>query len=447
MSLAPLFLSVSNPAQLTHGSLPIFGPVRQSIMIGSGNVDWPLYDVFGSVKECHSCVQVIDGQYVMIDMCGETYINEHVDPLGKMEVVALNDSDRIRIGKYIIEVMIDEGHYAESMGLSHIRKLDLGELFTAENELDRLTRDVNIQTNTALEPKVEKNVLTEWLADVGQENALSVLLTEEKEDDGIASLSPMLAIPDKPVANHSATAVDLGNSIREVINVTPSEKKVNQTMDMQKETLEKHESIPSSQDTFTSSHLTNAPLSQAMDLSIETMNTQQANQFSAEVGRALKAAVEGLLALYQSQSTSPQNIDLLGRSYHPIEDNPLRMGKTYSETMRYLFSAERSPVYLSPEAAINETMDNMKNHQDATAKGIQQGLWQVLEALSPQRLEARFLSYQNEKTAANDPWEMYKKYFDELMSNRQQGLEKMFWEVFEQNYDRSMRENMKRESS
>jgi len=34
---------------------------------------------------------------------------------------------------------------------------------------------------------------------------------------------------------------------------------------------------------------------------------------------------------------------------------------------------------------------------------------------------------------------MYGHYFDELMSSRQQGFDRMFWEVFDQAYDRAMR--------
>lgn len=37
-------------------------------------------------------------------------------------------------------------------------------------------------------------------------------------------------------------------------------------------------------------------------------------------------------------------------------------------------------------------------------------------------------------------WEMYQSYYKELTSDRQQGFEKLFWEVFDQAYDRLLRE-------
>lgn len=40
-------------------------------------------------------------------------------------------------------------------------------------------------------------------------------------------------------------------------------------------------------------------------------------------------------------------------------------------------------------------------------------------------------------------WEMYKNYYKELSSCRQQGFEKLFGEVYEQAYDRALRQGMK----
>ena len=36
-------------------------------------------------------------------------------------------------------------------------------------------------------------------------------------------------------------------------------------------------------------------------------------------------------------------------------------------------------------------------------------------------------------------WQMYQNYYRELTSDRQQGFEKLFWEIFDQAYDRTLR--------
>ena len=107
-SFAKLFLVVSNPEQLTHGSRPLCGPVEHNTIISNNTTTgWQLHDASGEVHAPHACIQIIDNRYVLVDLCGHTYINHHRDPLGKMHVVALNDSDNIRIGKYQIKALID----------------------------------------------------------------------------------------------------------------------------------------------------------------------------------------------------------------------------------------------------------------------------------------------------------------------------------------------------
>jgi type VI secretion system protein ImpI len=72
-------------------------------------------------------------------------------------------------------------------------------------------------------------------------------------------------------------------------------------------------------------------------------------------------------------------------------------------------------------------------------------LGQIVQAFSPETLMKRFERYrrsyeipeQNQNAWA---WEMYQSYYRELTSDRQQGFEKLFWEVFDQAYDRLLRE-------
>ena len=49
-------------------------------------------------------------------------------------------------------------------------------------------------------------------------------------------------------------------------------------------------------------------------------------------------------------------------------------------------------------------------------------------------------AFAQDAPAADDwAWGMYTHYYDELASARQRGFEKLFWEVFEQAYDRALR--------
>ena len=74
-SLAKLFLVVSNPEQLTHGSRPLFGPVEHNTIISNDTTTgWRLHDATGQVRTPHAAIQIIDNRYVLVDLCGYTYI-------------------------------------------------------------------------------------------------------------------------------------------------------------------------------------------------------------------------------------------------------------------------------------------------------------------------------------------------------------------------------------
>ena len=74
-----------------------------------------------------------------------------------------------------------------------------------------------------------------------------------------------------------------------------------------------------------------------------------------------------------------------------------------------------------------------------------EALTQILRALSPDVLMRRFSAYRRPgettpESADAWAWNMYKSYYGELTSDRQKGFEKLFWEIFDQAYDRKLRE-------
>jgi type VI secretion system protein ImpI len=151
--------------------------------------------------------------------------------------------------------------------------------------------------------------------------------------------------------------------------------------------------------------------------------------------------VEGLLALHEGEDSRHQ---ALRTRLQPIEDNPLRLGGDYSDTIQTLFASQRSPVHLSAPAAVSESLKGLHHHQMATRVAIREGLNAILHAFSPQALLRRFHGYRRglktDEPEGSWAWEMYQHYYEELSSSRQQGFERLFQEVFEQAYDQQLRQ-------
>lgn len=148
--------------------------------------------------------------------------------------------------------------------------------------------------------------------------------------------------------------------------------------------------------------------------------------------------VEGLLALQTEQAA------MADTHLRPIEDNPLRLGLGYTDTLSVLFAEGKSPVHLSAPAAVEEVLNNVRVHHIANQQAIAVALENILQAFSPAALLNRFEHYRRsgDPLAADDgwAWQMYQHYYRELTSPRQQGFQKLFHQVYAQAYDRAVRQ-------
>lgn len=189
-------------------------------------------------------------------------------------------------------------------------------------------------------------------------------------------------------------------------------------------------------------HVAVTPLMRGLDCALPLRDSQDASDFLEEVGRAVQATVKGLLRLQHQQNS------LSDKHLRPLEDNPLRLDLDYDTALSVLFAEGKSPVHLSAPSAIAESLRNVRHHEEANKTAIVEALRIMLEAFSPASLMRRFALYRRsheQRQEMNDAWawQMYCNYYDELASDRQQGFEMLFNEVYAQVYDRVLREKQR----
>lgn len=92
-------------------------------------------------------------------------------------------------------------------------------------------------------------------------------------------------------------------------------------------------------------HLAVTPLLRGMECPLTLHNSQDADEFLEEAGRALQAAIKGLLSLQQQQNS------LSDKHLRPLEDNPLRLDMDYATALNVMFAEGKSPVHLAAPAA------------------------------------------------------------------------------------------------
>ncbi|QIZ51836.1 type VI secretion system-associated FHA domain protein TagH [Dickeya zeae] len=394
----PLTLVVLNSEQLDINSQVQHRFDHRGGTLGASEKDqWQLRDRLGAVLPEHARIELQDGYFCVCDLSGQTFINGALSPIGRDRRVRLDHGDELVIGPFRLGVYLDDP--AQEQDIDQVlgqRPGDVLEGWLGE-EQRRAPADETVADR-----------FNDPLWALQQEQSRSLLATEaERGDELPTSLSSFSAVEDTmdqkfvelPTIDNPHTGTAFGAPVDAV---------------------------------------TLAPLLRGLGVSLNTGDEQQLREMLEEMGKSLKAMVEGLLTLQADQAA------LADTHLRPIEDNPLRLGLDYTDTLSLLFADDKSPVHLSAPAAISEVLSNMQAHHRANQQAIAVALESILQAFSPAALLGRFEHYRRsgERQALDDgwAWQMYQHYYRELTSPRQQGFQKLFHQVYAQAYDRAVRQ-------
>ncbi|MDC5854314.1 type VI secretion system-associated FHA domain protein TagH [Vibrio europaeus] len=480
-----LNLLVINAQKLESGLTALMQWDAEGGVIGSSSAStWTLKDSSGRIYPQHCEIVMFDGAFCLRDLCGETYINGTEMPVGKGLLAKLVHKDQIQIGPYEIRVALGDLEDDSAMGsLTSLFETTNYDLLSDE-VLDIEQDDNNEQVENA-EPLA---ALDELMANneeeslIDDENSRAV---EESEPQGLVPEEDLtLRDPNFTVQADSDNEISSSMTLKRILSFgfgsktqpkQQSEKSQQQVLNSDRaEELESQQTINNDSEGFqmdeqtldlleeevaksiqpeqtavnsvatTGGHLLTGPMLNGLGANVNhTDDIERMHMLSQEMGESLQACIQGILDLHQQVSEG--RFGTLNRNLQPIEDNPLRLGLSYEETIKTLYDSEKSAVHLSAPAAIEESLKNVQAHNEAMQHATGEALTQILGAFSPQVLLRRFQNYKrsHQDVSQNSDewaWNMYCNYYQELTSHRQQGFEKLFWEIFEQAYDKKIRE-------
>lgn len=423
-----LKLTVTNPTVAGCGAtIEHCFSVRGGSIGTAASDTWRLSSQRTGAVPGHAEIRYLDGGFCLIDRSGRTYINGARQPVGRGRRARLNHGDTVSIGRYrlraelarsIADPLVDSDETEKARYL-----VDVG-----EGELIRgrapMTLNDNPEPLQRLAPAagaaVSEDPLAPWSGQPEEE--------EPETETLMASEAAWYAA--------ERTVSDEYRENRDVAVGLPVHKGERDRMSETTKTVDRREASDQS-----SKHISGAPLLRGMEAGLDFADSDEMRLFLEEAGQTLKATVEGLLALHQGEDSRHQ---ALRTRLQPIEDNPLRLGEGYEDTVQTLFASHRSPVHLSAPAAVRESLQSLNHHQQATREAISEALEAILHAFSPEALLRRFHGYRRGLRQNEDEgrwaWDMYQHYYRELKSSRQQGFERLFQEVFEQAYDQNLRQ-------
>lgn len=421
-------------------------------------------------------------------------------PIGKNKVVKLNKKDVLNIGIYQIRVHFDDKYTdAKILDLDGEDTLDIDIhshklLFTNETKneiknnddplkaLDSVERELSSKFSGAdskqTKEKIEQDNVDYLLAkDHGKQGA-SIMMQADCERDESAAI--YLKTESKEKSKSSAIETPLNcntkgifrskllSSYRQLMgseslhttnsNMAQKDSAMNdKVLDLLEDDIDDIDEIDDNFNLYEGdsaldngvNHLVAAPLLRGLGVQTGDLNNLGEMQIlSEEIGASLQAAIKGLLELHSQVENSRYGV--MNKNLQPIEDNPLRLGLSYEQTVQTMFDVKRSLVHLSAPSSIAESLQTVKHHNESVQMATSDALNQILHAFSPEVLTRRFNRYKRTGERINESedawaWKMYQSYYSELTSNRQNGFEKLFWEIFDQAYDKTLREKQQEE--
>lgn len=440
-----LVLVIDNPEALQHGTAPRHSFTPAGGSIGAQDADWLLRDRAGRIQPLHCEIRFEDGGYFVIDRSDQTLLNGQTRPLGQSASARLRNADVLHLGPYRISVHLGEEAHRLPDASRVLAQHGVEELLHRPDDYqDALPIAADAEALHPAAPSPDWaafQVLAEPLSPQGELDPLRALdlagQWSASARPDVHSLAGHGAAPLAAQADMAATSLEAvyGHPLYVSGETAMSGKNHHSTATQEwLQAQQTHGGNPAS---------LVAPLVEGLGAQVGALDAARAHDLLHEAGQCLAAAIRGLAAVHATELGAPGARASAARTLQPIEDNPLRLGQGFDDTVRAMFSAERSLVHLSPSAAIEESLQQIQLQQRASGKAIAAGLTALLAAFSPQQLERRFSRYvpahQRQQTSDGWAWEMYGHYYNEMISGRQRGFDKLFWEVFEQAYDQALR--------
>ena len=411
--------------QVINGSELESGRAARCLFTQQGNVGhgpechWSVQDRQQSIPAQAFTVILHDGTFCLRPQTAQLWLNQ-AKVTATSDLIQLRQGDEIQIGRLMVRVHLNRGdipHYDEEMATPE----------TIVTNRDMLTDTLLSTEGTPHYPgmthrhQLADTVVNGFSADPLQALQSESLITTGDPLSGIAAVRPSAPLSD-PASNGGINTpfMDLPP-----IYASPGDR---------------NDDVSAAE--MAQRHLAVTPLLRGLGGSLTMSNSDDADDFLEEAGRTLQAAIKGLLDLQQQRNS------LSDKHLRPLEDNALRLNMDYATALDVMFAEGKSPVHLAAPAAVSESLRNVRHHEEANRAAIVESLRVLLDAFSPQNLLRRFVQYRRShelRQPLDDAgaWQMYSHYYEELASDRQQGFEMLFNEVYAQVYDRVLREKQR----
>lgn len=175
----------------------------------------------------------------------------------------------------------------------------------------------------------------------------------------------------------------------------------------------------------------------AAQLGLKGLSPDQLEQLPPQVAEALLQSLARIMDILRARSMIKNEIRAAHTVIGAIENNPLKFAAQLQDAVNYLF-AEDTPGFMPVDRAINESFNDIEDHQFAMLAGMRAAYESMLGYFDPSSLvEETGIGPAGAKLSGGKKakaWDAFQKHYDRLRQDQEAAYLRLFGETFSKNY-------------
>lgn len=386
--------------------------------------DWVLPDPQRIVSGHHFEIQYDGGSYWLKDTSTNgVFVNGSRTPASSNGPVLLQDGDRLLVGDYEIIVSVDaRSDFLPKSGEVDSSSVDLDSQIGAKLDLDSLLSPREAEDTGAVSIRNAYGIKVS--SDLRRAAKAAVSEDEPPPLDPMPPLTP--GPPEWATRTRPITREELADAIAR------RQDRLDARNQARKEVLPVHRKAA----TWSDLQSAVQAFCRGAGIDASALSPEAQEMLPLLAGQLLREIVLGLKDILQAHEGNGKSPEVPGRS---MRSNVLRSSSSSVEQTLLQLLESHGRIFGGAVDTLREVLQDIKDHEKATAAALPDGVKAIFEPLDPQKVSDQIRNGRATRMApGEDPrsryWEHYAELYRMLTQNLDQGLPHSFNEAFSRSY-------------
>ncbi|MAD44707.1 MAG: type VI secretion system-associated FHA domain protein TagH [Oceanospirillaceae bacterium] len=175
-------------------------------------------------------------------------------------------------------------------------------------------------------------------------------------------------------------------------------------------------------------------------LGLESISPEHLQQLIPEMSSVINETVTRLIDLLRARAAIKNELRVQHTMIQTVDNNPMKFSANAADAMKVMFGGDRS-AFMRPSQAIQDSFDDLSDHQVAVLKGMNMAYEAMLQHFDPENLK-RYIGARDSLLGNKDAknWVAFEQYYGTLKQDYETTYNKLFGDEFARSYEKQLAE-------